>query len=72
MHTRRKYKKTITRRNKTKKSKTMKSKKGGGWVGDFYLFKAIKRNFFPSQEDKERNLFYKAPSSTGASASASA
>jgi len=66
MHTRQ-YKKTITRRSKTKKNKTIK-KKGGGWVGDFYLFKAIKRNFFPSQKDKERNLFYKAPASAGASA----
>jgi hypothetical protein len=46
-----------TRKNKTRKNKT---KKGGGWVSDFYLFKALKRNFFPSQEDKERNLlFYK-------------
>ena len=44
---------------KTKVSRKRKSN-GGGWVGDYYLFKAIKRNFFPSEEDKKRNLlFYK-------------
>ncbi len=58
MHTRRyknKHKKSIKRNKKTRK---IKSKKGGGWVGDLYLLKAIKRNFFPSQKDKERNLFF--------------
>jgi hypothetical protein len=41
-----------------KKTRKIKSKKGGGWVSDLYLLKAIKRNFFPSQKDKERNLFF--------------
>ena len=59
MYTRRyknKNKKSIKRNNKT--TRKNKSKKGGGWVSDLYLFKAIKRNFFPSQKDKERNLFF--------------
>jgi hypothetical protein len=41
-----------------KKTRKIKCKKGGGWVSDLYLLKAIKRNFFPSQKDKERNLFF--------------
>jgi hypothetical protein len=59
MYTRRyknKNKKSIKRNNKT--TRKNKSKKGGGWVSDLYLLKAIKRNFFPSQKDKERNLFF--------------
>jgi len=51
-----KNKKSIKRNNKT--TRKIKSKKGGGWVSDLYLLKAIKRNFFPSQKDKERNLFF--------------
>ena len=47
---------SIKRNNKT--TRKNKSKKGGGWVSDLYLLKAIKRNFFPSQKDKERNLFF--------------
>ena len=61
MYTRRyknknKNKKSIKRYNKT--TRKNKSKKGGGWVSDLYLLKAIKRNFFPSEKDKERNLFF--------------
>jgi hypothetical protein len=63
MYTRRyknKNKKSINQRNRpnNKTTRKNKSKKGGGWVSDYYLFKAIKRNFFPSQKDKERNLFF--------------
>lgn len=57
-----------TRKNKTRRKHQLKSKqrktlhkKGGklrGLIGDYYLAKAIKRNFFPSEEDKKRNLFF--------------
>lgn len=60
MYTRRyktKNKKSIRRYN-NKTTRKNKSKKGGGWVSDLYLLKALKRNFFPSQKDKERNLFF--------------
>ena len=63
MYTRRyknKNKKSINQLNRpnNKTTRKNKSKKGGGWVSDLYLLKAIKRNFFPSQKDKERNLFF--------------
>ena len=49
---------SINRHYNKKTTRKNKSKKGGGWVSDLYLLKAIKRNFFPSQKDKERNLFF--------------
>ena len=49
---------SINRHYNNKTTRKNKSKKGGGWVSDLYLLKAIKRNFFPSQKDKERNLFF--------------
>lgn len=48
-----KVKKGKKLRMNKKRRNTLRNKKGGGWVSDLYLLKHLKRNFFPSKEEKE-------------------